>query len=76
MDNLSNWWTEADLKNFKERAQCVVDQFNSFEVEKGLNMNGRLVLGESIADLGGVVVNGLPTTAGDLGLHGDVPVPA
>jgi putative endopeptidase len=54
--NLSNWWTEADLKNFKERAQCVVDQFNSFEVEKGLNMNGRLVLGESIADLGGVVV--------------------
>jgi len=54
--NLSNWWTDADLKNFKERAQCVVDQFNSFEVEKGLNMNGRLVLGESIADLGGVVV--------------------
>jgi putative endopeptidase len=54
--NLANWWTEADLKAFKERAQCVVDQFNSFEVEKGLNENGKLVAGESIADLGGLVV--------------------
>ena len=54
--NLANWWSEADLKSFKERAQCVVDQFNSFEVEKGLNQNGKLVAGESIADLGGLVV--------------------
>jgi putative endopeptidase len=54
--NLSNWWTEADLKNFKERSQCVIDQFNGFEVEKGLNQNGKLVVGESIADLGGLVV--------------------
>jgi putative endopeptidase len=54
--NLANWWTEADLKNFKERSQCVIDQFNGFEVEKGLNQNGKLVVGESIADLGGLVV--------------------
>jgi putative endopeptidase len=54
--NLANWWTAADLKSFKERAQCVIDQFSSFEVEKGLNMNGNLVVGESIADLGGLVV--------------------
>jgi putative endopeptidase len=54
--NLVNWWTEADLKNFKERAECVVNQFNGFEVEKGLNQNGKLVVGESIADLGGLVV--------------------
>jgi putative endopeptidase len=54
--NLANWWSEADLKSFKERAQCVIDQFNSFEVEKGLNQNGKLVAGESIADLGGLVV--------------------
>src|SRR5258705_6824225 len=54
--NLANWWSEADLKSFKERAQCVIDQFNSFEVEKGLNQNGKLVAGESIADLGGMVV--------------------
>jgi predicted metalloendopeptidase len=54
--NLKNWWTEADLKNFKERASCVIRQFNGFEVEKGLNMNGELVVGESIADLGGLVI--------------------
>ncbi len=45
-----------DLKAFKERAQCVIDQFNGFEVEKGLNQNGKLVVGESIADLGGLVL--------------------
>ena len=54
--NLANWWTENDLKAFKEKTQCIVDQFNGFEVEKGLNMNGKLVAGESIADLGGLVV--------------------
>ena len=54
--NLSNWWSAADLKAFNERAQCVVDQFNGFEVEKGLFENGKLVAGESIADLGGLVI--------------------
>src|SRR5947207_2854679 len=54
--NLANWWSDADLVAFKQRAQCVVNQFSSFEVEKGLNENGSLVQGESIADLGGLVV--------------------
>ena len=54
--NFSNWWTESDLKEFKARAECVINQFNGFEVEKGLNQNGKLVVGESIADLGGLVV--------------------
>jgi len=54
--NLANWWSDADLKAFKERAGCIVSQFNGFEVEKGLNENGSLVQGESIADLGGLVV--------------------
>jgi len=54
--NLANWWSEADLKAFKERAGCIVNQFNNFEVEKGLNENGSLVQGESIADLGGLMV--------------------
>jgi putative endopeptidase len=54
--NLANWWSDADLKAFKEKAGCIVDQFNSFEVDKGLNENGSLVQGESIADLGGLVV--------------------
>jgi predicted metalloendopeptidase len=54
--NLTNWWTDVDLKSFNERAQCVIDQFNGFEVESGLHENGKLVVGESIADLGGLVV--------------------
>ena len=54
--NLANWWSDDDLKAFKERAGCIVNQFNNFEVEKGLNENGSLVQGESIADLGGLVV--------------------
>jgi putative endopeptidase len=54
--NLKNWWTEADKKNFDERANCVISQFDSFEVEPGLHMQGKLVSGESIADLGGLYV--------------------
>ncbi len=54
--NLSNWWTDADMAKFKERAECIVKQFDGFEVEQGLFQNGKLVQGESIADLGGLVV--------------------
>jgi len=51
--NLKNWWTPEDLKSFQERGECVVKQFDGYEVEKGLHENGKLVEGESIADLGG-----------------------
>ncbi len=54
--NLKNWWTDADLKNFEQRSGCIVKQFSAYEVEKGLNMQGKLVSGESIADLGGLSV--------------------
>jgi putative endopeptidase len=54
--NLKDWWTPADLKNFESRSECVVNQFSGFEVEPGLNMTGKLVSGESIADLGGLTV--------------------
>jgi predicted metalloendopeptidase len=54
--NLRNWWTSDDRKNFDERGQCIVDQFNSYEVEPGLHQNGKLVLGESIGDLGGLSI--------------------
>jgi putative endopeptidase len=54
--NFSNWWAPEDLKNFKERSQCVIDQFSGFQVEPGLNLTGKLVVGESIADLGGLVI--------------------
>jgi putative endopeptidase len=54
--NLKDWWTPADLKNFQTRGDCVVNQFSSYEVEPGLKMTGKLVSGESIADLGGLTV--------------------
>ena len=55
--NLKNWWAEADKKKFDERASCVVNQFSSFEAEPGLHLIGKLVSGESIADLGGLYVS-------------------
>jgi putative endopeptidase len=54
--NLHNWWTPEDLKNFKERTACVEKQFDSFVVAGDLHENGKLVLGESIADLGGLTI--------------------
>jgi predicted metalloendopeptidase len=54
--NLRNWWTPEDMKNFKERAACVEKQFDSFQVADDLHENGKLVLGESIADLGGLTI--------------------
>jgi len=55
--NLKNWWSPDDLKNFKERAQCVSDQFDGYVVDTDLHENGKLVLGESIADLGGLTIS-------------------
>ncbi|MDK1291165.1 MAG: M13 family metallopeptidase [Actinomycetota bacterium] len=53
---MRNWWTEADRSEFESRAAIVVDQFNAYEVEDGLSVNGELTLGENIADLGGLKV--------------------
>jgi putative endopeptidase len=55
--NLKDWWQPEDQKNFKERAKCVSDQFDSYVVDGDLHENGKLVLGESIADLGGLTIS-------------------
>jgi predicted metalloendopeptidase len=55
--DLKNWWTQDDLKNFKERAACVQSQFDGYVVDGDLHENGKLVLGESIADLGGLAIS-------------------
>jgi len=55
--NLRDWWSKDDRKNFDERATCVQRQFDGYEVEPGLHENGKLVLGESIADLGGLAIS-------------------
>ena len=54
--SLRNWWTEADLKNFQARGACVADQFDHYFIEPNIHHNGKLVLGESIGDLGGAKI--------------------
>ena len=54
---LRNWWTEADRRNFDERTTALVDQFSGYSPIPGLNVNGRLTLGENIADLAGLTVS-------------------
>ena len=54
--NLKNWWTPEDLKNYQARAACVEKQFSGYVVDGDLHVNGKLVLGESIADLGGLKI--------------------
>jgi putative endopeptidase len=54
--NLSDWWTPADAAAFKTRAQCIVDEFSGFESAPGTHLQGRLVQGEAIADLGGLTI--------------------
>lgn len=53
---LKNWWTDSDLKQFQERGACVADQFDHYYIEEGVHHNGKLVLGESIGDLGGAKI--------------------
>jgi len=52
--NLNGWWTDEDAKEFEARAQKVVDEYDAFEPLPGLHVNGKLTLGENLADLGGV----------------------
>jgi putative endopeptidase len=67
LGRLRNWWTDADLKNFEARGACVADQFDHYFIEDGVHHNGKLVLGESIGDLGGAKVAYL---AYEKSLHG------
>jgi predicted metalloendopeptidase len=52
--NVRTWQTEDERKAFAERAQKIIDQADNFEVLPGVHMKGKLVIGESIADLGGL----------------------
>lgn len=54
--NLKNWWTEEDLKNFQAKAQCIIDQFNNTIAIDTIKFKGELVVGEAIADLGGLTI--------------------
>jgi putative endopeptidase len=52
--NLTEWWTPADAKEFERRAQCVARQFDEYVAVDDVKLNGKLTLGENIADLGGL----------------------
>ncbi len=54
--NLNSWWTENDRKQFEARTNVLVEQFNKFKVGDSLYVNGKLTLGENIADLGGLSI--------------------
>jgi putative endopeptidase len=54
--NLTDWWTAEDATAFEARAMKIVEQYNAYEALPGLNVKGRLTLGENIADLGGLSI--------------------
>jgi endothelin-converting enzyme/putative endopeptidase len=51
---LENWWTAADYASFEERTACTTRQYDGYFVEPGLHLQGKLVTGEALGDLGGV----------------------
>lgn len=53
---LRDWWLPADAARFSAQADKLVRQFNGYEVFPGVHLNGRQVLGENIADLGGLLL--------------------
>jgi endothelin-converting enzyme/putative endopeptidase len=52
--NLKDWWSSADEQQFNERAECTVKQYDAIEAVPGVHLNGKLTLGENLADLGGL----------------------
>ena len=54
--NLRDWWTDADGKEFEKRASCISDQYSSYTIIDDVKINGKLTLGEDVADLGGLLL--------------------
>ena len=76
---LTDWWTKKDADAYTAQADKLVAQFNAYEPLPGVHINGKLTLGENIADLAGLAIayrayklslNGKPAPVRD-GLTGD-----
>jgi putative endopeptidase len=67
---LHTWWQPEDTSAFHQRVDALAAQYDSYTVLPGLNINGRLTLGENIGDLGGV---GVANAAYHRSLHGAKP---
>lgn len=55
--NMRDWWTEKDNKKFMELAQVMINQYNQYNPVDTMHVNGKLTLGENIADLGGLTIS-------------------
>ncbi len=54
--DLKDWWTKADETEFNARANAIAELYSSIEALPGMHINGKLTLGENIADFGGVAI--------------------
>lgn len=55
--NLNDWWKPEDAEQFNKKAEVIVEQYNNFEVLPGETIDGKLTLGENIADFGGLTIS-------------------
>ena len=56
LGNLRDWWTPADDAEFRRRAKCISDQYSTYTIVDDIKINGKLTLGEDVADLGGLIL--------------------
>jgi len=54
--NLRDWWTPEDAQQFEKRASCIADQYSQYIAVDHIKINGKLTLGEDVADLGGLIL--------------------
>ena len=54
--NLRDWWSAKDGKEFEHRASCIVNQYSGYTAVDDVKVNGKLTLGEDLADLGGTIL--------------------
>ena len=52
--NLKEWWQKSDEEKFEQKAKCIDDEYSRFQAVPGVNVNGKLTLGENTADNGGL----------------------
>lgn len=54
--NLKDWWTKADAEQFQKKADGVIKQFDGYTILDSVHVQGKLTLGENLADLGGLSI--------------------
>jgi endothelin-converting enzyme/putative endopeptidase len=54
--NLKDWWTPKDAEEFQKRVDCVSNQYSQYVIVDDIKINGKLTLGEDVADLGGTLL--------------------